>query len=63
VEEDPGSSVRRIAAAEGIGFLLVCRVLHEQGPDFDDMSSFFPCIICGSFKYINPGYELLVTKM
>jgi hypothetical protein len=36
---------------------------YDQGPDFDDMSSFFHCIICGSFKYINPGYELLVTKM
>jgi hypothetical protein len=36
---------------------------NNQGPDFDDMSSYFPCIICGSFNYINPGYELLVTKM
>jgi hypothetical protein len=36
---------------------------HEQGPDFDDMSSFFPCNLCVSLKYINSGDELLVTKM
>jgi hypothetical protein len=30
VEEDPGTSVRRIAAAEGIGVPLVWRILHEQ---------------------------------
>jgi hypothetical protein len=30
VKEDPGTSVRRIAAAEGIGALLVWRILHEQ---------------------------------
>jgi hypothetical protein len=23
---------------------------NNQGPDFDDMSSFFPCVICGSFN-------------
>jgi hypothetical protein len=27
--EDPGSSLRRIAAAEGIGIPLVWRILHE----------------------------------
>jgi hypothetical protein len=43
--------------------LTLSVVSDDQGPDFDDMSSFFPCIICGSLKYINPGYELLVTKM
>jgi hypothetical protein len=30
IEEDPGTSVRSIAAAEGIGVLLVWRILHEQ---------------------------------
>jgi hypothetical protein len=30
VEEDSGTSVRRIAAAEGIGASLVWRILHEQ---------------------------------
>jgi hypothetical protein len=36
---------------------------HEQGPDFDDMSSFLPCVLCDARKYINPGDELLVTEM
>jgi hypothetical protein len=35
----------------------------KQGLDFDDMSSFFPCILCDARKYINPGDELLVTEM
>jgi hypothetical protein len=30
VEEDPGTSVRRTAAAEGISVPLVWRILHEQ---------------------------------
>jgi hypothetical protein len=30
VEEDPGTSVRGIKAAEGIGVPLVWRILHEQ---------------------------------
>jgi hypothetical protein len=30
VEEDPGTSVRRIAAAEGVGVPLVWIILHEQ---------------------------------
>jgi hypothetical protein len=30
VEEDPGSSMRRIAAVECIGVALVWRILHEQ---------------------------------
>jgi hypothetical protein len=35
----------------------------NQGLDFDDMSSFFPCILCDALKYINLRYELLVTDM
>jgi hypothetical protein len=35
----------------------------DQGPDFDDMSSFFPSILCDARTYINPGDELLVTEM
>jgi hypothetical protein len=38
-------------------------VTYQEGPDYDDMSSFFPCILCDSLKYINPGDELLVTKI
>jgi hypothetical protein len=30
MEEDPRTSVRRIAAAEGIGVPLLWRILHEQ---------------------------------
>jgi hypothetical protein len=30
VEEDPGTSVRRIVAAESIGVPLVWKVFHEQ---------------------------------
>jgi hypothetical protein len=30
VKEEPGRSVRRIAAAEGIGFPLVWRILREE---------------------------------
>jgi hypothetical protein len=36
---------------------------NHQGPDFDDMSSFFPWILCDALKYINLRYELLVTEM
>jgi hypothetical protein len=36
---------------------------YQQGPDFDDMSSFFPGILCDARKYINPGDELLVAEM
>jgi hypothetical protein len=36
---------------------------YHQGQDFDDMSSFFPCILCDALKYINLGYELLDTEM
>ena len=28
----------------------------DQGPDFDDMSSFFPCEIDNAIQYINLGY-------
>ena len=29
---------------------------NQQGPDFDDMSSFFPCEIDDAIQYINLGY-------
>ena len=29
---------------------------NKQGPDFDDMSSFFPCEIDDAIQYINLGY-------
>jgi hypothetical protein len=45
-----------------IRFLKIS-VTDHQGPDFGDMSSFFPCILCDALKYINPGDKLLVTEM
>ena len=30
--------------------------VDDQGPDFDDMSSFFPCEIDDAIQYINLGY-------
>ena len=43
-------------------------ILHStefnyQGPDFDDMSSFFPCEIDGAIKYINLGYGVQAPKI
>jgi hypothetical protein len=38
-------------------------VSDQQGPDFDDMAPFFPCNLCYALKYVNPGYELLVTEI
>ena len=29
---------------------------HDQGPDFDNMFSFFPCEIDDAIQYINLGY-------
>ena len=29
---------------------------HSQGPDFDDISSFFPCEIDDAIQYINVGH-------
>jgi len=30
--------------------------IYDQGLDFDDMSSFFPCEIDDAIQYINLGY-------
>jgi hypothetical protein len=40
-----------------------CQRLINKSPDFDDISSCFPCILCDGLKYVNPGDELLVTEM
>jgi hypothetical protein len=34
-----------------------------QGPDFDDMSSFFPCETDDAIKYINLGYGVQDSKV
>ena len=36
---------------------------NDQGPDFDDMSSFFPCKIDDVIQYINRGYGSQAPKI
>ena len=38
---------------------LTKRITYNQGLDFDDMSSPFPCEINDAIQYINLGYVLL----
>ena len=38
-------------------------VYHYQGPDVDDMSSFFPCKIDDAIQYINLGYGAQTPKI
>ena len=37
---------------------MTCPIGYEQVPDFDDMSSFFPCERDDAIQYINLGYEV-----
>ena len=37
--------------------------INQQGPDFDDMSSFFPCEIDDAIQYINLGYGAQAPKI
>ena len=43
--------------------MAVVLYVHKQGPDFDDMSSFFPCEIYDAIQYINFGYGVQVLKI
>ena len=36
--------------------------MYYHGPDFDDMSSFFPCEIDDAIQYINLGYGVQAPK-
>ena len=36
---------------------------NNQGPDFDEMSSFFPCKIDDVIQYINLGYGVQAPKI
>ena len=54
------SDARRADRAQG---LLCHRVSKNQGPDFDDMSSFFPCEIDDAIQYINFGYGAQAPKI
>jgi hypothetical protein len=53
VEEDPGTSVRRISAAESFGVPLVWRILHEQ-------CLFIIEKTCGSFMM---GHHLIFSPL
>ena len=37
--------------------------VNDQGPDFNDMSSFFPCEIDDAIQYINLGYGARAPKI
>ena len=41
----------------------ISAVTHNQSPDFDDMSSFFPCEIDDAIQYIYLGYVAKAPKM
>ena len=46
-------------------FILIgafCTENNDQGPDFDDMSSFFPWEIDDAIQYINLGYGAQAPK-
>ena len=38
-------------------------ISDKQDPDFDDMSSFFPCEIDDAIQYINLGYGAHAPKI
>ena len=38
-------------------------LFNHQGPDFDDMSCFFPCEIDDAVQYINLGYGTQAPKI
>ena len=42
---------------------LISNYYGKQGPDFDDMSSFFPCEIDNAIQYINLGYGAQAPKI
>ena len=46
-------------------YSLILKYSHgdNQGQDFDDMSSFFPCEIDDTIQYINLGYGAQAPKI
>ena len=38
-------------------------IIYHQDPDFDDMSSFFPCEIDNAIQYINFRYGAQAPKI
>ena len=50
--------------SNGVKLLLnQVKVNGLQGPDFDDISSFFPCEIGVAIQYINLGYGEQAPKI
>jgi len=43
--------------------ILSMQKIYAQGPDFDDMSSFFLCEIDDVIQYINLGYGAQAPKL
>jgi len=50
----------KLVFVDSLYLIIQYQVLHiecnNQSPDFDDMSSFFPCEIDDGIEYINLGY-------
>ena len=46
-----------------VWILCLSKSTYEQGPDFDDMSSFFPCEIDDAIQYINLGFGEQAPKI
>ena len=43
--------------------MVLISISHNQGPDFDDMSSFFPSEIDDEIQYTNLGYGAQASKI
>jgi hypothetical protein len=43
--------------------LFIKELCNEQGLDFDDMSSFFPCEIDDAIQYVSFGYGAQAQKI
>ena len=59
--ETPGQSKKTIICNLPTGIVVSYGRLNSdnQGPDFDDMSSLFPCEIDDAIQYINLGYVMI----
>ena len=51
------------ASWEAAIILLSCENTYKQGPNFDDMSSFFSCDIDDEIQYSILGYGAQATKI
>ena len=46
-----------------IYYYAIKLIANNQGSDFDDMSSFFPCEIDDAIQYVNLGYAAQAPKI